>query len=92
MKIWLISLVDDEDYVIMFDERLNETTKGKKLDLHIRFWTTENSSHVQSQCFGLQFMRHATAQDFLTSFKVRGVKKTRLYIKTIFNHKLVKCI
>ena len=32
-----ISHVADEDYVIMFGEGLNETTKSKQLVLHIRF-------------------------------------------------------
>lgn len=79
----LMSHVADEDYVIMFDESLNETTKSKQLDLHIRFWTDDNGSHVQSRYLGSQFMGHTTAQDLLTSFKVGSVKKTSLYIQNI---------
>ncbi|XP_056262502.1 uncharacterized protein LOC130188267 isoform X3 [Pseudoliparis swirei] len=53
-------------FVIMFDETLNQTTKNKQLDLHVRYWIND---HVQSRFFGAQFMGHATAQDLLQHFK-----------------------
>ena len=50
----------EEDYAIMFDESLNETTKNKQMDLHIRFGiTNKNGSHVQSRYFSSQFMAHS---------------------------------
>lgn len=51
-------------FVIM---SLNQTTKSKQLDLHVRNWLNE---HVQSRFFGSQFMGHATAQGLLQHFKV----------------------
>lgn len=54
-------------FVIMFDETLNQTTKSKQLDLHVRYWLNDR---VQSRFFGSQFMGHATAQDLLQHFKV----------------------
>ena len=41
--------------VIMFDETLNQTTKTKQLDLHVRCWLND---HVQSRFYGSQFMDH----------------------------------
>lgn len=54
-------------FVIMFDETLNQTTKSKQLDLHVRYWLND---HIQSRFYGAQFMGHATAQDLLQHFKV----------------------
>ncbi len=54
-------------FVLMFDESLNQTTKTKQLDLHVRCWCED---HVQSRYLGLQFMGHGTAQDLLRHFKV----------------------
>nr|XP_020447106.1 uncharacterized protein LOC109955353 [Monopterus albus] len=50
----------------MFDETLNQTTKSKQLDLHVRYWLNDR---VQSRFFGSQFMGHATAQGLLQHFK-----------------------
>lgn len=54
-------------FVIMFDESLNQTTKSKQMDLHVRYCLNDR---VQSRFFGSQFMCHATAQDLLKHFKV----------------------
>lgn len=51
----------------MFDESLNETTKNKQLDVHVRFWV---EGRVQSRYLGSQFMGHSTAQDLLSHLKV----------------------
>ena len=51
----------------MFDESLNETTKNKQLDVHVRFW---DEGQVQSRYLGSQFMGHSTAQDLLSHLKV----------------------
>ena len=71
IKKQLVSQVSDDNFVLMFDESLNETTKNKQLDVHVRFWVSdENGVHVQSRYLDSQFMGHSTAQDLLTNFKV----------------------
>lgn len=49
-------------YVVIFDESLNQTTKTKQLDVHVRFW---NDGIVKSQYLGSQFIGHGTARDLL---------------------------
>ena len=67
----LISKVNEDAFVIMFDESMNRSTKNKQLDLHVRHWMTdETSTHVQSRFFGSQFLGHSTADDLLEHFKV----------------------
>ncbi|XP_049457018.1 uncharacterized protein LOC125903885 [Epinephelus fuscoguttatus] len=66
IKKQLIAEVNMGPFVIMFDETLNQTTKSKQLDLHVRYWRND---HVQSRYYGSQFMGHATAQDLLQHFK-----------------------
>ena len=34
--------VSEKPYVVMFDESMNKTTKSKQMDLHLRFWTTDD--------------------------------------------------
>lgn len=63
----LVADVNKEMFVLMFDESLNETSKNKQLDLHVRYW---GQDHVQSRYLGSQFMGHGTAQDLLHHFKV----------------------
>ena len=63
----LVSQVNKSPFVLMFDESLNETTKNKQLDVHVRFW---NEGQVQSRYLGSQFMGHSTAQDLLSHLKV----------------------
>ncbi|XP_054860741.1 uncharacterized protein LOC129347435 [Amphiprion ocellaris] len=53
-------------FVLMFGESLNQTTKTKQLDLHIRCWCED---HVQSRYSGSQLMGHGTAEDLLRHFK-----------------------
>ncbi|KAJ8348774.1 hypothetical protein SKAU_G00273630 [Synaphobranchus kaupii] len=62
----LISNVNTGTFVLMFDESLNNSTKTKQLDVHVRYW---EGDHVQSRYLGSQFMGHSTAQDLLQHFK-----------------------
>uniref|UniRef100_A0A3P9AK00 Oxysterol-binding protein n=2 Tax=Esox lucius TaxID=8010 RepID=A0A3P9AK00_ESOLU len=43
-------------FVLMFDESLNQSTKTKQLHVHIRFWEDDR---VQSRYLGSQFLGHA---------------------------------
>ena len=71
IKKQLVSQVFNDNFVLMFDESLNETTKNKQLDVHVRFWVShENGVHMQSRYLNSQFMGHSTTQDLLTHFKV----------------------
>lgn len=67
----LMSTVNQDSFVVMFDESMNCTTKGKQLDIHVRYWVMdETGSRVQSRYFGSQYMGHSTAEDLLENFKV----------------------
>ena len=67
----LVAQVGTDMYVLMFDESLNTTTKSKQLDVHIRFWVTDEAgTHVISRYLGPQFLGHSTADDLLVHFKV----------------------
>lgn len=68
----LIANVNKSNFVLMFDESLNQATKKKQLDVHIRYWVGE---HVHSRYLGSHFMGHATAQDLLHHFKVSNFFK-----------------
>ncbi|XP_063761275.1 uncharacterized protein LOC134878988 isoform X2 [Eleginops maclovinus] len=62
----LVSKVNKSPFVLMFDESLNETTKNKQLNVHVRFW---DEGQVQSRYLGSRFMGHSTAQDLLSHLK-----------------------
>ncbi|KAK5848715.1 hypothetical protein PBY51_006307 [Eleginops maclovinus] len=62
----LVSKDNKSPFVLMVDESLNETTKNKQLDVHVRFWDV---GQVQSRYLGSQFMGHSTAQDLLSHLK-----------------------
>ncbi|XP_063073162.1 uncharacterized protein LOC134463795 [Engraulis encrasicolus] len=53
-------------YVLMFDESLNQSSKKKQLDIHIRFL---EDGCVQSRYFGSQFLGHGRADDLLLHIK-----------------------
>ncbi|XP_051950061.1 uncharacterized protein LOC127620838 [Xyrauchen texanus] len=53
-------------FVLMFDESLNQSTKTKQLDVHIRFWEDDR---VQSRYLGSQFLGHGKAVDLLHHIK-----------------------
>lgn len=78
----LLSTVNQGSFVIMFDESLNRTTKRKQLDIHVRYWVTdETGSRVQSRYFGSQYMGHSTAEDLLENFKVCSQLLMLLYFQ-----------
>ena len=54
------------EFVVMFDESLNMTTKSKQMDLHLRFW---ENGEIQSHYFGSQFMGHSRSEDILDAVK-----------------------
>lgn len=68
-------------YVLMFDESFNTSTKSKQLDLHIRFWS---NGEVQSRYMDSQFMGHGTAQDLLTHIQVSELyKQVFFYVEKV---------
>ena len=54
-------------FVLMFDESLNHSTKTKQLDVHVRYWEDDR---VQSRYLGSQFLGHGRAHDLLHHIKV----------------------
>ena len=65
-------LVEDDirkagEFVLMFDESLNNVTGSKQLDVHIRFWSADQ---VQSRYYTSKFMGHATAADLFDTLQV----------------------
>lgn len=69
----LVSKVNKSPFVLMFDESLNQTTKNKQLDVHVRFW---DEGQVQSRYLGSEFMGHSTAKDLLSHLKVSTINHT----------------
>lgn len=68
--------VSEKPYVVMFDESMNKTTKSKQMDLHLRFWTTDDDTgthHVISRYYGSEFMGHSRAEDMLGHFNASNV-------------------
>ena len=41
-------------YVVLFDESLNKKHQKKQMDIHVRYWTSEN--RVATRYFGSQFL------------------------------------
>lgn len=71
VKRQLITKVNDDSFVVMFDESMNKTTKNKLLDLHVRYWTTDETGlYVCTGYCGSEFLGHSTAEDLLDKFKV----------------------
>lgn len=56
------------DFVLMFDESLNNATGGKQLDVHLRFWTEDE---IQARYFTSRFLGHERAADLLEQILVR---------------------
>ncbi|CAM4639158.1 unnamed protein product [Leuciscus chuanchicus] len=65
-KLLINSINDSGPYVLMFDESLNQSSKKKQMDIHVRFWKDDR---VTSSYFGSQFLGHARAEDLLQSIK-----------------------
>ncbi|XP_073715732.1 uncharacterized protein [Misgurnus anguillicaudatus] len=74
VKRQLITKVNEDSFVVLFDESMNKTTKNKQLDIHIRNWTTdETGTYIYTRCCGSEFLGHSTAEDLLDKFK-NGIK------------------
>lgn len=73
--------VSEKTYVVMFDESMNKTTKTKQMDLHLRFWGTDEtgSQHVISRYYGSEFLGHSRAEDILGHFSVSNVCETAYF-------------
>jgi hypothetical protein len=54
----------NEEYVLLFDESLNKTTKTKQLDLLVRFWDKDKDC-VVTRFLDSQYMGHARADDLM---------------------------
>lgn len=67
--------ISEKTYVVMFDESMNKTTKTKQMDLHLRFWSTDEAGtqHVISRYYGSEFMGHSRAEDMLDHFSVSNI-------------------
>ncbi|XP_034095204.1 uncharacterized protein LOC117561737 [Gymnodraco acuticeps] len=53
-------------FVLMFDESLNQATKKKQMDVHIRYW---DDGCVWARYLGSQFLGHGRAEDLLHHIK-----------------------
>lgn len=40
----LLRRVGEKSYVLIFDKSMNTTTKSKQMDVHLRYWITDESS------------------------------------------------
>lgn len=68
--------ISEKPYGVMFGESMNKTTKSKQMDLHLRFWSTDDETgthHVISPYYGSEFMGHSRAKDMLGHFSVSNV-------------------
>lgn len=67
-KMLLFKCFDEVDsYTLLFDETLNQSNQKKQLDVHIRFWHTQERK-VQTRYLTSAFIGHSTAEDILTAF------------------------
>ncbi|KAK1886444.1 Zinc finger MYM-type protein 1 [Dissostichus eleginoides] len=58
-------------FVLMFDESLNQATKKKQMDVHIRYW---DDGCVRARYLGSQFLGHGRAEDLLHHIKECGAQ------------------
>lgn len=56
------------EYVVCFDEALNNIAQGGQMDIVIRYWDKQTNC-VSSRYFNSAFMGHATAEDILETFQ-----------------------
>jgi len=68
------------EFVLLFDESMNSSTHNKQLDIHIRFWQTDNT--VKTRFLTSEFMGHATAEQLLEKF-MAAVGKLNHILKLI---------
>ena len=54
-------------HALLFDESLNEEMQSKQLDVHVRYWSSEND-RVESRYLTSLFIGHGRTDDILTHF------------------------
>ena len=66
-------------YNVVFDESMNSVLQKEKMDIHIRFWDSENS-FFKTRYFGSQFMYRANQDDLYQSIArtIGGLPKTNM--------------
>ena len=52
--------IKDEEFVLLFDESLNEKNQQKQMDLYLRFWANDS---ISTRYYNSVFMGHATADN-----------------------------
>ena len=57
---------DQCEYVLVFDESLNNEMQSKQLDVLVRYW---NAEKVKSRCFTSYFLGHADAEAVRDKFE-----------------------
>ncbi len=58
-------ILEEQHYVILFDESMNQKLQEKQLDFHVRIW---NGDSVASRYYASDFLGHARADDLMESF------------------------
>ncbi|KAJ8048381.1 hypothetical protein HOLleu_00669 [Holothuria leucospilota] len=77
-------LVDDmkgeENYIIMFDESLNEIKNSKQMDIHVRGWNRK-TNQVDSRYYSSVFMGHGKADDMTEHFHdgIQGLHLQKIF-------------
>ena len=56
------------NYALLFDESLNEEMQSKQLDVHVRYWSSENG-RVESRYLTSMFIGHGRTDDILKHFE-----------------------
>lgn len=64
LKDLLLRKVENQKFVLLFDESLNRQRQKKQMDMHIRIWTDDN---VQTRYLTSEFLGHSTAEDMFES-------------------------
>ena len=57
---------NDTDFVLLFNESMNNMTQNKQMDFHVRFW---HSGEVHTRYYTSEFMGHATTEDMVNTFE-----------------------
>ncbi|KAJ4945774.1 hypothetical protein JOQ06_023452 [Pogonophryne albipinna] len=67
----LVNSINPGPFVLMFDESLNQATKKKQMDVHIRYW---DDGCVRARYLESQFLGHGRAEDLLHHIKECGAQ------------------
>lgn len=83
----LINNIGTDSFVLMFDESLNQKTKLKQMDVHVRFWSSDvkaepDNKLVKTHYLGSAFLGHATAVDMVSHFNVSILIYNHLHVST----------